>query len=196
MLELREISDVYSGLAVQEGDGGLARFVRLSDLSDLKAGRTPNLAAGELPAVARALPIMNGDLIVGARGAATDVCLASHSVLGAFISLDLYLVRPNATKVDPGFLEAFLDLPATQAVLSGSKQGSNLARLPKDALDKLVVPLPPMSKQRLIAELARSFHDEAALLQRLASLNSILSRESIARAMRAAATSPNSKETS
>ena len=49
-----------------------------------------------------------------------------------------------------------------------------------------------MPTQRLIAELARSFRDEAALLQRLANLNSILGREALARAFRAATTSPNS----
>jgi hypothetical protein len=191
MLELRKISGIYSGLAVQEGDGA-ARFVRLSDLSDLKSGRAPKLATGEPPAVARALPIEEGDLIVAARGAATDVCQAAESWLGAFISLDLYLVRPDLSKVDPDFLAAFLDLPATQAALSGNKQGTGLARLPKEALDNLVVPLPAMPTQRLIAELARCFRDEAALLQRLVNLNSTLGRESLARAFRAATTSPNS----
>lgn len=191
MLELREISGIYSGLAVQEG-GGSARFVRLSDLSDLRSGRAPKLATGEPPAVARALPIEEGDLIVAARGAATDVCLAAHSWLGAFISLDLYLVRPNSSKVDPGYLAAFFDLPATQTFFSGNKQGSGLARLPKDALDKLVVPLPPMATQRLIADLARSLRDEAELLQRLAALNSTLGREALARAFRAATTCQNS----
>ncbi|MGX1497025.1 hypothetical protein ACSSV1_002061 [Labrenzia sp. MBR-25] len=191
MLELREISGIYSGLAVQEG-GGSARFVRLSDLSDLRSGRAPKLATGEPPAVARALPIEEGDLIVAARGAATDVCLAARSWLGAFISLDLYLVRPDSSKVDPGYLAAFFDLPATQMFFSGNKQGSGLARLPKDALDKLVVPLPPMATQRLIADLARSLRDEAELLQRLAALNSTLGREALARAFRAATTCQNS----
>lgn len=192
MLELREISGIYSGLAVQEGGSGTARFVRLSDLSDLRSGRAPKLATGEPPAVARALPIEEGDLIVAARGAATDICQAAHAWLGAFISLDLYLVRPDPSKVDSGYLAAFLDLPATQAAFSGNKQGTGLARLPKEALDKLAVPLPPMPTQRLIAELARSFRDEAALLQRLANLNSMLGREALARAFRAATTSPNS----
>ncbi|UXN57468.1 restriction endonuclease subunit S [Phyllobacterium zundukense] len=192
MLELREIADIYSGLAIHDDDAGSARFVRLSDLSDLKAGRAPDLVTGEPPAVARALPIEKGDLIVGARGSITDICLANNPVLGAFISLDLYLVRPNKSKVDPGYLAAFLDLPTTQVAFSSSKQGSGLARLPKEALDKLAVPLPPLPKQRLIAGLAQSFQDEATLLQRLANLNSILGREALARAIRGAATSPNS----
>ena len=145
MLVLQNISAVYSGVAVQESGGGVARFVRLSDLSDLRSGRAPKLATGEPPAVARALPIEEGDLIVAARGASTDICPAAHSWLGAFISLDLYLVRPDRSKVDPGYLAAFLDLPATQAAFSANKQGTGLARLPKEALDRLVVPLPPLS---------------------------------------------------
>ena len=191
MLELKKISSIYSGVAVQEGGSGIAHFVRLSDLSDLRSGRAPKLATGEPPAVARALPIEEGDLIVAARGATTDVCQAAHSWFGAFISLDLYLVRPDPSKVDPGYLAAFLDLPATQAAFSGNKQGTGLARLPKEALDRLVVPLPPMPTQRLIAELARSFHDEAALLQRLANLHSLLGRDALARAYRAATTIQN-----
>jgi hypothetical protein len=192
MLELREISSTLSGVAVQEVDGGPARFVRLSDLSDLKAGRIPALAAGEAPMVARALPIEEGDLIVGARGAATDICLARPGVLGAFVSLDLYLVRPDVSKVDPGYLVAILELPATQVLFAGGKQGSGLARLPKDALERVSIPLPPLPQQRLIAELAQSFSDEARLLKQLADLNSILGREAVARAIRAVSQHPNS----
>lgn len=191
MLELREIAEVYSGLASQGGRGE-ARFVRLTDLTDLKHGRAASLSTGELPFVARALPIEKGDLIIGARGATTEICQAAPSWLGAFISLDLYLVRPDQSKIDPSYLAAFLELPATQAAFSGNKQGTGLPRLPKESLDRLAVPLPPMSAQRLIAELARSFHDEAALLQRLANLNSILGREALARAFRAATTIQNS----
>jgi type I restriction modification DNA specificity protein len=185
MLELKNIASTLSGVTVHEAYGGTARFVRLSDLSDLKAGRKPVLAAGEAPTVARALPIEDGDLIIGARGAATDVCLATAGMLGAFVSLDLYLVRPDVSKVDPGYLAAVLELPATQVLFAGGKQGSGLARLPKDALENVPIPLPPLPQQRLIAELAESFNDEDRLLKRLADLNSILGREAIARAIRA-----------
>lgn len=192
MLKLREIASIMSGVAVQEAGNGSAQFVRLSDLSELRCGRIPVLATGEEPAVARAWAINEGDLLVGARGTSTDACLASRPVIGAYISLDLYLVRPDASKVDPGYLAAFLELPATQAVLAGSKQGSGLARLPKEALEKVGVPLPPMPRQRLVAELASCFRGEAELLKRLTELNSILGREALARAIRASDSRPHS----
>ena len=57
MLELRKLASVLSGVTIREDAEGRARFMRLSDLSDLKSGRTPVLARGELPEVARALNI-------------------------------------------------------------------------------------------------------------------------------------------
>ena len=192
MLELEKIASVLSGIAIRETKSGPATYMRLSDLSELKAGRRPTLVRGEAPDVARALTIEEGDLIIGARGATTDVCIASEAVSGAFISLDLYLVRPNRTVVNSQYLAAFLELPSTQALLSVGKQGSGLARLPKDVLEKMEIPLPPMEGQRLIAGLALSFEEEGKLLKKLTDLNSMLGRETIARAINAADTRPNS----
>ena len=191
MLELREISQVLTGVSIKETSIGHARLMRLADLSDIKAGRTPTLAMGEAPAVARALTIDNGDLVVGARGASTDVYVAGEAIVGAFISLDLYLVRPNPQVVNPHYLAAFLELPSTQAFFTGGKQGTNLARLGKDALESVQVPLPTMHRQCLIAELAQTFKCEAALLARLADLNATLGREAVARAFRAADVQPD-----
>lgn len=184
MLELKEISQVLSGVSIKEASDGSARVMRLADLSDLKAGRTPKLATGEAPVVARALSIDEGDLIVGARGAATDVYVADEAIVGAFISLDLYLVRPNPQLVNPHYLAAFLELPLTQALFTGGKQGTGLSRLAKATLEGTEIPLPPMHKQRLIAELSQAFKSEAALLARLADLNSTLGREAVARVFR------------
>jgi restriction endonuclease S subunit len=188
VLELIKLATVVSGVTIREHTDGPARIMRLSDLSDIKAGRTPILATGEVPEVARALGIEQGDLIVAARGAATDICMANEAVFGAFVSLDLYLVRPNKSQIDPQYLFAFLTLPGTQAAFAAGKQGSGLARLPKEVLEKTEVPLPGMDAQRLIAGLAHSFEQESQLLKKLSDLNSVLAREVIARAISAADT--------
>lgn len=186
MLELRNIAEVFTGVAFREVPDGCAKVVRLSDLSDLKAGRFPVLGRGVAPDVARALVIQEGDLLVGARGATTDVSIASEAVFDAFVSLDLYLVRPNTAKVNPQYLASFLMLPTTQAQLAGAKQGSRLSRLPKNALESMAILLPPLEAQSLIAGLAVSLEEEDHLLKKLTHLNSILGREAIARAIRAA----------
>lgn len=161
--------------------------MRLSDMSDLRAGRTPTLATADPPHVARALTIQDGDLIVAARGLVTETCLATSPIFGAYVSLDLYLVRPNKKLVNPQYLAAYLSLPATQALFAGCKQGSNLARLSKDAFESTELPVPPLPAQSLIADLAFSFAEEDRLLKKLTSLNAAFGRIAIARAIDAAA---------
>lgn len=182
MLELREIATVFSGVSVRESKSlGSARVMRLADLTNVKAGRVPAMLRGEPPEVARATPIENGDLIVAARGSSTDVCAANESIFGAYISLDLYLVRPQPKRINFEYLRAFLELPATQALLASEKQGSGLARLPKEALEKTAIPFPPLHQQSLIAGLALAFEDEKKLLKRLGELNESLGREVLSR---------------
>lgn len=192
MVALKNISTILSGVTARESKGGSARFVRLSDLSDLKAGRAPTFATGSPPDVARALTIEGGDLIVGARGAANDVCMASESLIGGFVSHDLYLVRPNPAVVDSKYLASFLDIPSTQAQFAIGKQGSNLPRLPKEALESVQVPLPPLHVQRLIAGLASEYEKEGMLLKQRSDLNAVLRREMVARAIRSAGLQQNS----
>jgi len=197
VLQLKEIAGIFSGVAFRENKDGSARFMRLSDLSDRKAGRIPVLAMGDRPQVARALTIKDGDLIVAARGSATEICLATSAVFGAYISLDLYLVRPDKKVVDPQYLAAYLSLPSTQAMFAGHKQGSSLARLAKDAFESTEIPVPPLPAQQRIADLALSFEEEDKILRQLTSLNAAFSRVAVARAIRAAEknqTSPRSPQ--
>lgn len=186
MLELQKCAEVFSGVPLRETRGGTTRVMRLSDLSDLKAGRIPVLAVGEIPDVARASAIQAGDLIVAARGIATDVCLATESVVGAFISLDLYLVRPDPMSIDSQYLFAFLTLPATQSLFAASKQGTGLPRLPKEELERVKIPIVAMDAQRTIAQLACSLEEESKVLKKLTELNLVFGREVIARAIDAA----------
>lgn len=170
MLQLGEIADVYSGTAIKAAPTSGRRFMRLTDLTELGSGGAVRLARGNVPAVARAIPIEDGDLILGARGSTMAACLASREVVGAFVSLDLYLVRPRRAVVCPAYLWSFLRLPATQTFLACAKQGTNLERLPKEALETLVVPVPPLPRQMLVAELALALERERNLLRRMGAL--------------------------
>lgn len=178
MFKLENISEVLSGLPAGDGNGE-ARFVRLADLSCMVAGAPLALGQGVPPLVARAVPIRSSDIIIAARGGAALVGVATEEVIGAYISLDLYLIRPDQTRVDPDYLCAVLKLPSTQAVFSGARQGSNLQRLPKEALETLQIPLPPLSRQKAIAALSSAFADEAHILAQLQDRHALLAREKL-----------------
>jgi hypothetical protein len=185
MIELGNISSVFSGISARESKWGPSRFMRLADLTEVKAGRIPSMAHGEPPEVARAVPIQEGDLIVAARGNITDVCTANERIIGSYISLDLYLVRPQPQHVNSEYLRTVLELPSTQAVMASAKQGSALARLPKESLEKTAIPLPSLHQQRMIAELAVCLEREQELLKRIGELTKCFGREVLGRAIAA-----------
>jgi restriction endonuclease S subunit len=147
---------------------------------------------GELPDVARAIPIEGDDLVVGARGDRTECFLASGALIGAYISLDLYLIRPDHAAVDARYLRCFLNLPSTQARLATSRQGSDLAlaRLPKEALESVEFILPPFEMQAKIGRLAEAAEREQSLHARLAEKRTLLNQETINRAIRSASQKP------
>ncbi len=186
MLKLEDIADVYTGLPSRESKEGDVRFLRLSDMTDLARGKMPTLARGELLDVGRALPIQQCDIVVGARGSTTDVCCADERIVGAYVSLELYLIRPDIGKVHSSYLKAVLRLPRTQMHLSALKQGTGLTRIPKEALTQLDIPLPDLATQRTIAELADLVEQEERLLARLAERTTIYRSELVKRAVRSA----------
>lgn len=186
MLKLEDLAEIYTGLPSRESQEGDVRFLRISDVTELAQGRTPTLARGDVSEVGRALPIQPCDVVVGARGSATDVCGADERIVGAYISLELYLVRPDTRKIHPSYLKAVLQLPATQAALRTHKQGTGLTRIPKEALAQLEIPLPALGTQRKIAALADLVEEEERLLARLADRKGIYHREILNRAVRSA----------
>lgn len=74
----------------------------------------------------------------------------------AILAAPLYLIRPRSTDaIDPAYLIAFLNSPATQATLRLGATGSALPQVSRKVLDSLEVPLPPIDKQRRLGQLAR-----------------------------------------
>jgi hypothetical protein len=60
------------------------------------------------------LSVEGGDLLVAARGNDTEVRTANESIWGAYIALDLYLVRPEPKRIHSEYLRTVLELPASR----------------------------------------------------------------------------------
>ena len=80
-----------------------------------------------------------------------------RGLLGAYPTLDIYLLRPDPLSLDPDYLAAFLRGEKGGQALRGAKAGSGLPRLPIDAVANLEIPLPSLERQRIIGSV-RAFH--------------------------------------
>lgn len=165
MPKLKDLAIIRTGLAPPPGplERASSSYVQMKDLD---RGRRSLTRAGA-PTAGRATPIAQGDVLVAARGERNLVVRPDAELLGAYPTLDVYLVRPDPSRLDPDYLAAFLDAEETGRSLRASKAGASLPRIPKEALAELSVPAPPIARQRAIGALAVCARRHAELSTRL-----------------------------
>jgi restriction endonuclease S subunit len=159
---LASIAELTMGSAPASRTGGDARFVQIKDL---KPGRR-SLVSGPAPAVDRASPIREGDVLLAARGDPAPVAMADEEIWGAFPTADIYLIRAKPQIADAGYILAFLRSQSAQSALRGSTSGTLLPRISKKSLDDIELDLPTLERQRQIGALALLLDRRAALLER------------------------------
>jgi hypothetical protein len=141
-----------------------------------------HLLVGRRPTAGRAVPIQPGDVLLAARGQRAPAVSAVEFHLGAYAALDVYLIRPDRTRLDPNYLVAFLMRPAIGTLLRKSTAGASLPRIPKDAIADLEVPLPAMDRQRAIGGVASCIQRRRELANQLIAVESMLAETSLERA--------------
>lgn len=146
MKKLNEIADVLSGILPPKGADRHAAYVQIKDLRDPDG----ELLRGPMPKAKRATKIAANDLLMPSRGEEIAVFRPHPNLIGAFVGLDVYLIRPALRCVDPEFLFVALNDLYSVRQLKASATGGALPRIPKQALEDVLIPLPPMDKQRAI----------------------------------------------
>jgi restriction endonuclease S subunit len=165
MPKLRDIASIRSGLAPPNAPPERASCLYVQ-IKDLDAGRRA-LIRSAAPTAGRATPIEEGDVLLAARGDKNVVVRPDKELIGAYPTLDIYLLRPDPFSLDPDYLAAFLEGDEGGKALRGAKAGSGLPRLPIDAVADLEVPLPPLHHQRIIGRLSVCAKEQLSLLDRL-----------------------------
>lgn len=163
---LHAIATINIGTAApSDGRDGSVFYIQIKDLDVERRALVRRMA----PQVKRALPVEAGDVLLAARGERPAVIVADPALYGAFPTLDVYLIRPDTAKLDPGYLAAYLSLEHIAMQLRASTTGVLIPRIPKSSLDDLQVPLPPLEHQRTIGALAAAVRQEKRLIERLSS---------------------------
>ncbi len=183
MTRLAEIADILSGVLPAKGAGKDAAYVQIKDLR----GSESTLLMGPQPTARRATKIRPTDLLVPSRG---DVLIAfrpARHMIGAFVGLDVYLVRPTSGRIDPDFLFVALnDLAAVRQSKASATAGA-LPRIPKQALEDMLLPLPSIEQQRQIARVGLLAADCERLQRRRMEAETKLNAALISQFLRTAA---------
>ena len=162
MPRLADLALIVTGVAPPSKSGNV-RFIQMKDLDFARR----DLVHRAAPTAGRATPVERGDVLVPSRGERNLAMRPDLELVGAFPSLDVYLLRPDDSRLDPDYLAAFLSLPEVGATLRTSTAGASLPRIPKEALRELGVPTPPLRRQRAIGGLAACVRTQTLLGARL-----------------------------
>ena len=177
MVRLSDTADIFSGVNPRMSPNDDCHFLQIRHLMADSSDRI----TARRPTAGRAVTVADGDVLLVARGEQASAIRARPSQIGAYITLDIYLVRPDRERLDPDYLAAFLMLPTTGSLLRKSTAGASLPRIPKEALAGLDIPLPPIHHQRAIGGVAACIRRNRELTGRLVAAETLLAETSVAR---------------
>lgn len=163
---LADIADIVTGSSPAKAAAKeRVPFIQIKDLDPSKRA----LVTAAKPTAKRAVAAQDGDVLLAARGGQALIAGqgAGEGLTGGYPTLDVYLIRPDTRRLDPAYLAAWLTLEPVRHSLQASTTGALIPRIPIAALKNLLIPLPPLPRQRTIGALFELAHAEADLIDRL-----------------------------
>lgn len=108
-----------------------------------------------------------------------------HEKYGPYVASSIFFVlRPNAEVVFPEYLVAVLNAPQSKAVFQQIGSGTNILSIRKSELGAFEIPLPPLERQRKIAELAHLYQRRIALTRELLDQQELLYQGQLAQLLK------------
>jgi len=167
-----EIAEIRAGYTFRErveaNEQGQIAVVQMKDIDEANQLHVETLVRVDLAALSSGYCLRPGDLLFRSRGSrytAAPVMVVPDATIAA---APLVLIRPDVNIVEPSYLLWFINLPATQAMLTSFAAGTHTRTVGKAALAEIEVPMPPLSRQRQIVELDTLALRERSLAARIA----------------------------
>lgn len=112
--------------------------------------------------------VRQGDVLFLARGARNFACAISAPLEDTLAVGYFFILRPDASRVLPGYLSWYLNSPPARAFYrSVAAQGSHMPIVNRAMFETLEVPVPRLVVQQSVADLEEARRREARLMRRL-----------------------------
>jgi hypothetical protein len=154
---LRDIAEVQMGYSFRSGvepaEQGPAGVIQMKDLGD-----DGTVALGALTRVSMDVApnhqVLAGDIILRSRGDRASSAIVADDPGRALVAAPLLRIRVTDDRVQPTYLNWFINQPPAQAHLAKHAEGSRVKMISKRALDELEVAVPTLDRQAAIVGLA------------------------------------------
>lgn len=164
-IKLKDISKVLSGVYLRPSPSGDIAYLQVSDLQEASLEKN-TLKVDFVPKLSRYL-LQKGDILFAGKGT-KYLCQTFNLNIQAVPSTTLYIIRPDRERVLPEYLCWFLNLPQTESIVRTTQVGSSMPLIHKASLEELEIPIPDLSTQFRVLQVAALQQQEQQLLTTIA----------------------------
>ena len=164
-VKLKDISKVLSGVYLRPSPSGEIAYLQVSDLQ-VSPSEKSTLKVDFVPKLSQYL-LQKGDILFAGKGT-KYLCQTFNLDIQAVPSTTLYIIRPDGDHVQSEYLCWFLNLPQTESVVRAAQVGSSMPLIRKSSLEELEIPVPDLSTQFRMWEIAALQQREQQLLTAIA----------------------------
>lgn len=169
---LKKIASIQMGYSFRMRldfmDQGQIAIVQMKDLNDENRVDCKDLMRVGMNTVKEHHLVRPGDIVFRSRGQVPTAAILIEDPGPAVVAAPLLRIRVDQNVVLPDYLVWYINQPSSQALLLSRAKGTSLKMISKRALESLDVTVPPIEKQRAIAELAALANEEQRLLKKIA----------------------------
>ncbi|MFN0204250.1 MAG: restriction endonuclease subunit S, partial [Bacteroidia bacterium] len=128
--------------------------------------------------ISKDIQLQNNDLLITRKGSFGNAVIVNESVLSAVISSEVFRIPLNSNVI-PKYVEIWLNTNTAQYVFEQIKTGAIMGHITQEVLKNVIIPLPPLEKQREIVALFQAAYEskrqkEAEAKQLLAGIDAYL----------------------
>lgn len=176
-VKLGDIAQISIGLTIKDREAinkdGDVRLLQMSDINELGIIRSSE-ARIKSASVRQYLSIQVGDILFKSKGVNLKACYVLSVGELTTISAPLVLIRVSSTKVLPEYIHWYLNSKSGQSDISINAMGTNIASVNIRDLKELVIPVPDLKTQKVIAEIYNLEQKEINLTKRLSEKKQLL----------------------
>lgn len=167
-MKIKDFCQVKSGFQGKPTQGNIYSQIKLKDVDKEGNIDYSNLSEFECKEIPLRFLLEKNDIIFKAKcadnsAALIDVNLANTVATAHFLVLTIQ----DTNQVDPTYLTMYLNSDYAQSYFKLNAQGATVPMIRLSTLQELDVLLPPIEKQREIAETYRLVKEEKAIMEQL-----------------------------
>lgn len=172
--KLADIASIQTGYAfrskIEQDFDSSIKVIQMKDIDAHNQIDFSDVYTVEIEDISEQHLLKPGDILLKSRGvtwnATTEAALVPENI-GQAVASHLTVIRVKSVKVDPAYLVWYLNQPQTQHQFKRLAVGTSMRMISNADLKSLSVIVPPIERQRLIAEVAKLSQQEQQLLEKI-----------------------------